>query len=223
MDTIVSQAIEYLPDLLIGFRNTIAMTLLAFIASLIGGFFLGLGSISRIWILRILIKGYIDFFRGIPLLVLLWMVYFGLPNFWLFPILLSPALAVFVSFALSYSGYQAEIFRAAFLSVDRGQIEAAVSLGMRYTQIVRRVMLPQTIRIVAPPTVNQFTDILKSTALAGTVAYSELFRTAYLIGTDSLRFLPPFVMVAVIYTAVCLPLIHLANMLDRRLKRGTAY
>jgi His/Glu/Gln/Arg/opine family amino acid ABC transporter permease subunit len=215
MEQFVLQIFEYVPDLIIGFRNTVAMTLLAFGASLVGGFFLGLGSLSRLWLLR--------FFRGIPLLVLLWMVYFGLPSFWLFPILLSPGIAVFVAFALSYSGYQAEIFRAAFLAVDRGQIEAAIALGMRYTQIIRRIVLPQTVRVVAPPTVNQFTDIIKSTALAGTVAYSELFRTAYLIGTDSLRFLPPFLLVAAIYSAVCLPTIYWANLLDRRLKRGTAY
>ncbi len=220
---LLAQIVAYWPDLVLGFRNTVLMTLLAFGASLVGGLFLGLGSLSRTGILRVSVKVYVDFFRGMPLLVLLWLVYYGLPTFPIYPILISSAMSVFVSFALSYSGYQAEIFRAGILAVDRGQVEAAVALGMRYPQIIRRIVLPQAVRVMAPPTVNQFTDIIKSTALAGTVAYSELFRTAYLMGTDTLLFLPPFLLVAAIYAAVCLPLIHWVNILDRHLKRGTAY
>jgi len=220
---ILTQAIQYWPDLILGLRNTFVMTLLAFGASLVGGLILGLGSVSRRRLPRLLTKAYVDFFRGIPLLVLLWLVYFGLPSFPVRPVLISPGGAVFLAFALSFSAFQAEIFRAGILSVDRGQVEAAVALGMRYRQIIRRIVLPQAVRVMAPPTVNQFTDVIKSTAMAGTVAYSELFRTAYLMGTETFRFLPPFLLIASIYVVICLPLIYWVNALERRLKLGTAY
>lgn len=223
MSEILSQAAQYRWDLLLGLRNTVLMTLLAFAASLLVGLGLGLGSVWGGLALRRTVRGYVDLFRGIPLLVLLWLVYFGLPTVPWYPILISSAAAVFLAFTLSYSAYQAEIFRAGMLAVDRGQIDAAVALGLRHPQVVRRIVLPQTVRVVGPPTVNQFTDMLKSTAMAGTVAYSELFRTAYLMGTENFRFLPPFLLIAAIYAALCLPLIHWVNRLDRRLRRGTAY
>jgi His/Glu/Gln/Arg/opine family amino acid ABC transporter permease subunit len=220
---LVRIALEYREDLLHGLRNTLLVTVAVMASSLALGLALGWASTWRSAVLRHAIAVYVDVFRGIPLLVLLWLVYFGLPTLPAVPILVSPFAAVFIAFTLCYAAYQAEIFRAGIEAVDRGQIEAGLAQGMRYRQVFLRIVLPQTVRVVAPPTVNQFTDIIKSTAMAGTVAYAELFRTANMIGTDNFRFLPAFVLVSLIYAAVCLPLIWWMNRLDARLKRGTAY
>lgn len=215
--------VEYRDDLLLGLRNTLAATTAVMIASLAFGLLLAIAASSGSRVLRSAVAVYVDVFRSIPLLVLLWLVYFGLPTFQPYPILLSPAAAVFVAFTLSFTTYQTEIFRAGISAVDRGQKEAAVALGMRPSQTYRRVIIPQMTRIVLPPTMNQFTDILKSTAMAGTVAFAELFRTAQLIGTQTYDFLSAFLLVSAIYALVCLPLVYLTNHFDRSMKRGTAY
>ncbi len=223
MNDLATLAIEYRQDILIGVRNTLTVTISVLASSITMGLVLALASLTRSAWARVTVAAYVDLFRGIPLLVLLWLVYFGLPTLPAFPILVSPFVAVFIAFTLSYSAYQAEIFRSGMLAIDRGQTEAALALGMNAAQVFRRIVLRQMVRIVAPPTVNQFTDIIKSTAMAGTVAYAELFRTAYLMGTENYRFLPPFLLVSAIYALMCLPLIYLMNSLDKQLKRGTAY
>jgi len=223
MNEFVALAFEYRRDLVLGVRNTMFATVAVLVSSIACGLLLALASLSPKSVLRVIVAAYVDVVRGTPLLVLLWLVYFGLPMFPGFPMLVTPFEAVFIAFTLSYSAYQAEIFRAGILAVDRGQIEAAKALGMKAAQIFRRIVCRQMVRIVAPPTVNQFTDIIKSTAMAGTIAYADLFRTAYLMGTENYRFLPPFLLVSAIYASICLPFIYWMNRLDQRLKRGTRY
>lgn len=214
---------EFRDDLLLGLRNTLLATGACMVSSVVFGLLLGVASTSRRRLVRGVIAAYVDIFRSIPLLVLLWLVYFGLPTFPGYPILVSPAAAVFIAFTLSYSTYQTEIFRAGIMAIERGQTDAAIALGMRPVQVFRRIVLPQMIRIVLPPTMNQFTDILKSTAMAGTVAFAELFRTAQLIGTLTYDFMSAFLVVSAIYAIICLPLVYLTNYFDKRLMRGTAY
>ncbi len=223
MNEFMALAFEYRHDLVLGVRNTMLATVAVLVSSIAFGLVLALASLSPKSALRVMVAAYVDVVRGTPLLVLLWLVYFGLPTFPGFPMLVTPFEAVFIAFTLSYSAYQAEIFRAGILAIDRGQIEAAKALGMKAAQIFRRIVCRQMVRIVTPPTVNQFTDIIKSTAMAGTIAYADLFRTAYLMGTENYRFLPPFLLVSAIYASICLPFIYWMNRLDQRLKRGTRY
>lgn len=214
---------EFRDDLLLGLRNTLLATAACMVSSVVFGLLLGVASTSHLKLLRGTIAIYVDVFRSIPLLVLLWLVYFGLPTLPGYPILVTPAAAVFIAFTLSYTTYQTEIFRAGIKAIDTGQLEAARSLGMRPAQVFRRIVMRQIVRIVLPPTMNQFTDILKSTAMAGTVAFAELFRTAQLIGTMTYDFMSAFLVVSVIYAVICLPLVYLTNYFDKRLRRGTAY
>jgi polar amino acid transport system permease protein len=141
----------------------------------VGGLFIALGRISGFAPVSMLCWFIIWFFRGTPLLLQLFFIYYGLPAL---GITLSPISAALIGLGVNYSAYLAEIIRAGILSIDSGQMEAAKALGMTYSQAMRRVIIPQTYKRLIPPVGNEFIALIKDTALVSTISMVELMRSA---------------------------------------------
>ncbi|GMO14464.1 MAG: amino acid ABC transporter permease [Treponemataceae bacterium] len=175
----------WLPALLSGARITLSLTLLSVSAGIIASFFLAFGKMSKNIVLRSVCSAYVFFFRGTPLLMQLYFIYYILP-------MLNPALtiqsrfmAAFVTFSLNSAAYCAEIVRAAIQSIDKGQFEAARALGMNYIQTMRFVIVPQSIRRLIPPVGNEFIMVLKDASLVSLIAVADLTQAARSISSSS--------------------------------------
>ncbi len=165
----------YLPTLLRATLMTLVLVVITMIVSPIAGLFIALGRISRIGIISSVFWCYIWVFRGTPLLLQLFFIYYGLPPL---GITLDPFTAAVLGLGLNYSAYLAEIIRGAIESIDSGQMEAAKSIGMTYSQAMRRIIVPQTYKRLMPPVGNEFIALIKDTALVSTIAMVELMRAA---------------------------------------------
>lgn len=187
----------YMPALFDGAGITLALTAIAVTTGLFIGLLLALGRISHNFIIDKICSFYIWFFRGTPLLMQLYFIYFALPQ-------INPAfniqdrfIAAYVAFALNSGAYLAEIFRAAILSIDKGQFEAAKALGMGYGMTMRRIIIPQSYRRLIPPVGNEFIMVLKDTALVSMIGLTDLSRITSQISTrngDVLIYLPAMVL-----------------------------
>lgn len=170
------------PALLRGLGETLVLFSLTLIFSLPLGLPVALGSISRIWPIRILCRLYVWLFRGTPLMLQLFFFYYGLGimanNMDLALLRLSRFVAVVLTFSLNYAAYFAEIYRAGIQSIDRGQYEAAKTLGFSRTGTMFRIIIPQTIRRIIPPVSNETITLVKDTALANVIAVPELLKVA---------------------------------------------
>ncbi|WDP84485.1 MAG: amino acid ABC transporter permease [Desulfobacter sp.] len=166
---------RFLPALLKGAVMTLCLTLCTMMVSPLGGLFIALGRISSFSPLAGLCWFIIWFFRGTPLLLQLFFIYYGLPSL---GITLSPVTAAVIGLSLNYSAYLAEIIRAGIQSIGQGQMEAAKALGMNYAQAMRRIIVPQTYKRILPPVGNEFIALIKDTALVSTIAMVELMRSA---------------------------------------------
>jgi polar amino acid transport system permease protein len=174
MDTLRTIIISWTPQLLKGARVTIALTVTAVGAGLILSLFLALGKMSKNVILNKLSSAYIFFFRGTPLLMQLFFVYYALP-------MIAPALtinnrflAAFIAYTMNCAAYCAEIIRAAIQSIDKGQFEASRALGLSYAQTMRLVIIPQSIRRLIPPVGNEFIMMLKDASLVSMIALVDI-------------------------------------------------
>jgi len=165
----------YLPTLLKASGMTLLLVLITMVISPIAGLFIALGRISRIKVVSSIFWCYIWVFRGTPLLLQLFFIYYGLPPMGL---TLSPFTAAVLGLVLNYSAYLAEIIRGAIESIDAGQMEAAKSIGMTYRQAMLRIIVPQTYKRLMPPVGNEFIALIKDTALVSTIAMVELMRAA---------------------------------------------
>ncbi|TYT73618.1 amino acid ABC transporter permease [Desulfobotulus mexicanus] len=165
----------FLPALLKGAVMTLTLVLVTMVVSPIGGLLIALGRISRIPPLSGLCWFIIWFFRGTPLLLQLFFIYYGLPSL---GITLKPLTAALLGLGINYSAYLAEIIRGGIESIDDGQMEAAKAIGMTYGQAMRRVIVPQTYKRLIPPMGNEFIALIKDTALVSTIAMVELMRAA---------------------------------------------
>ncbi|HPI91816.1 MAG TPA: amino acid ABC transporter permease [Deltaproteobacteria bacterium] len=165
----------YLPTLAKATVMTLLLVLITMFISPVGGLFIAMGRISRLQVLSGLFWCYIWIFRGTPLLLQLFFIYYGLPSL---GITLDPFPAAVLGLGLNYSAYLAEIMRGAIESIDAGQMEAAKSLGMSYWQAMRRIIIPQTYKRLVPPVGNEFIALIKDTALVSTIAMVELMRAA---------------------------------------------
>lgn len=166
---------RFLPALLRGARMTLLLVLLTMLISPLGGLMIALGRISTFKPLSGFCWFIIWFFRGTPLLLQLFFIYYGLPSF---GITLAPLTAAVIGLGLNYSAYLGEIIRGAIQSIDHGQMEAAKAIGMTYGQAMRRVIIPQTYKRLMPPIGNEFIALIKDTALVSTIAMVELMRSA---------------------------------------------
>ena len=158
---------------------------------------------------------YIELYRGTPLLIQLYILYYGLPNI---GISLSPLTAAFFGLGMNYAAYEAEIYRAGIMAVPKGQMEAALSLGMSLRLAIRRVILPQALRIATPGVTNDFIALFKDSSLVSVIAMVELTKTYSILAATTLRFFELGLIVAFLYFAMSYPLSLLAKRLEERLK-----
>jgi polar amino acid transport system permease protein len=195
---------------------------LAFLAEVIGvalGLAFALLKISGSRVLSILAQVYIDVFRGTPLLVQIVIVYFTTASVGLrFNSLFFAGL---VALSLNAAAYVAEIFRAGIQSIDKGQTEAGRSSGLTYAQTMRYIIVPQAFRRVIPPLTNEFVMLIKDTSLVSVIGLAELLRAARVLQSETFNG-TPLIAAALMYLAICLPLIYLTNVLERHLNRRTA-
>jgi arginine/lysine/histidine/glutamine transport system substrate-binding/permease protein len=194
--------------LLQGALVTLQLTIFSIILGLVGGSLIGIIRLSQIKPVRWVARGYIDFFRGTPLLVQIFMIYFGIPaimqelgltfNFNRFA-------AAVIALSLNCAAYIAEIVRAGIQSIEIGQSEAAQSLGLSSVQTMRYIIFPQAFRRMIPPLGNEFISLLKDTSLVAVIGFEELFRKGQLIVADNYRAFEIYAAVAVMY--LCLTLL----------------
>jgi His/Glu/Gln/Arg/opine family amino acid ABC transporter permease subunit len=203
-------------------QAVLVTVLLAFFAEALGvvlGLVLALLKISRSRILSFPAQLYIDVFRGTPLLVQIIFIYFATPLIGLrFESLFFAGLT---ALTLNSAAYVAEIFRSGIQSIDRGQMEAGRASGLTYGQTMRYIVVPQAFRRVIPPLTNEFVVIIKDTSIVSVIGLEELLRAARVLQSATAN-ATPLVVAALIYLAICLPLIYLANGLERRLNRRVA-
>lgn len=209
-------ALDSAPFLLKGAYYTVFLSLGGMFFGLLLGFGLALMRLSPLMLVRAIARVYVSFFRGTPLLVQLFVIYYGLPEL---GIELDPLTAALIGFSLNMGAYACEILRAAISSVDRGQWEAGASIGMTRAQIMRRAILPQAARTALPPLGNSFISLVKDTALAATIQVPELFRQAQLITARTFEIFTMYLAAALIYWILATVLSHLQNRLEARVNR----
>lgn len=219
MDINFGYVIEIIPELLTYLPITLYITIISMVIAVIIGVILAIILVNRVPVLLHLAKIYISFFRGTPILVQLLMIYFGLPQ--IFPIFndLGAVAAAIVAFSLNTSSYLAEIFRAGLESVDRGQAEAAVSVGMTYPQALRGIILPQAVRNAIPATGNMFIGLIKNSSLAFTIGVTELLAQGKLLASANLRFFEAYLAVGLIYWALTFLYSQLQKWYEHRISR----
>lgn len=200
-------------DLLYGAWVTIRISGLSFLLALIIGFTVGAARArSEFW--SKVTGPYVELFRGTPLLIQLFFIYYGLPSV---GINLSGTAAAYVGLGLNGGAYIAEIVRGALLGVDRGQEEAARSIGLNTLQTLFYVILPQALRMAVPPLVNSFSALLKESSLISVLAITELTRIGQLVYTRTFRPFEIYLAVGLIYFAMTYSMSRLSKMLERRL------
>ncbi|WXL27422.1 cystine ABC transporter permease [Ectopseudomonas mendocina] len=209
-------ALDSAPFLLKGALYTVVLSLGGMFFGLLLGFLLAITQLYAFAPLRILVRIYVSFFRGTPLLVQLFMIYYGLPEI---GIQLEPLPAAMIGLSLNMAAYVSEILRAAIASIDRGQWEASASIGMSRVQTLYRTILPQAARTALPPLGNSFIGLVKDTALAATIQVPELFRQAQLITARTFEIFTMYLAAALIYWLLSSLLAHLQNRLEARVNR----
>jgi cystine transport system permease protein len=183
------------------------------------GFGLALMRLSKNNLLRRSARVYVSFIRGTPLLVQLFLIYYGLPQF---GIRLNPVPSALIGFSLNVAAYTSEILRAAISAIDVGQREAALAVGMTRFQIMRRIVLPQAARLALPPLGNSFVSLVKDTSLAATIQVPDLFRQAQLITARTFEVFTMYISVALVYWGVSAILDMVQNRLEIRANRHVA-
>jgi cystine transport system permease protein len=200
--------------------GTIPLTLVSFAVGLVLALAVALARLSKVRVLAGLGRAYVSVIRGTPLLVQLFVIFYGLPTV---GVKLDPWPSAIIAFSLNVGGYAAEIIRAAILSVPKGQWEAAHMIGMSHRLALRRIILPQAARVSVPPLSNTFISLVKDTSLASLILVTELFRRAQEIAAFSQEFMVLYLEAAVVYWVVCLFLASGQSVLERRLDRYVAH
>jgi len=204
------EIIQFVPD---GILRTFQVTVISIIFSLGIGLLTGLGRISRITIINRIATVYVEVIRGIPLLVQLFYIYFALGRF----LSLDRLVAAIAAMSICYGAYMGEIFRAGIQAIPKGQMEAALALGMSRRQALRLVILPQTIRIILPPIGNEFIALLKDSSLVSIVAVSDLLRRGREYASTTFYYFEAYTMVALIYLVITLFFSKLVAIMEERL------
>jgi polar amino acid transport system permease protein len=225
---------EHFTFILRGLPYTLIISACAIVLAIILALLGALGRVSRNPLANGVSGFYVSFFRGTPLIVQMFLWYGGLAQVgstllqrghsWGERLILDAFVAGILALAFNYGAYMTEIFRAGIQSVSHGQHEAAQALGMNYRQVMRRVVLPQAIRVIIPPTGNEFIAMLKDSALVSFLGTSlntmELFRRAQLAGKRDFRLLEALIMAAAIYWALTTVFQYFQGRLERRLGKG---
>lgn len=210
---------EFLPLLPEAIGMTAMLSVVSFVLGSALGALIALMRLSRYRMLRIATWGFVAFFRGTPLLILILLIYFGLPQYGVeFP----PIQAAIVAFSLYAAAYLSEHFRAAITGVDQGQWEAAQSIGMSHPRLLRRIIFPQAVRLATPSVTGQFIHLVKDTSLALVIAVPELTAMAQRVGSATFRTMDAYMVAAVAYLLLNLVLTVGQGQLEKRMEAAYA-
>lgn len=207
---------ESLPDLISGLGVTLEITLVSLVLASILGLLFGMMSISTNKILKAVARVYVDVIRGTPLIVQAFFIYFGIPG--ALNIKIPAFTAGVVAISLNAGAYMVEIFRAGIMAVDKGQMEAARSLGLPYRKTMKLIILPQAVRKMVPAFINQFIISLKDTSLLSVIGIRELTQSGEIIIASNYRAFETWAFVAVFYFVIIMLLTYASRALERRLK-----
>jgi polar amino acid transport system permease protein len=205
--------VEFLPILMSGVALTIIVTIGSLLLSTVLGLIWALMRVSGIGVLSGFSAGLINVIRGIPIIVLLFYLYFVMPEFGL---TLTALQASILGLGIAYSAYQAENFRAGIEAIDKGQIEASQAIGMGWWPTMRRVVLPQAVKIVLPPYGNVMIMMLKDSSQASTITVAELALQGKLIASSTFKNTSVFTLVALMYLTMSIPLILLVRHFEKQ-------
>ena len=203
-----------------GLTGTIPLSLASFAIGLVLALAVALMRLSGNRFVSWIARAYISVIRGTPLLVQLFVIFYGLPSL---GVLIDPWPSAIVAFSLNVGGYAAEVIRAAILSVPKGQWEAGYTIGMSRSQSLRRLILPQAARVSVPPLSNTFISLVKDTSLASMILVTELFREAQKIAAFTQEFMVLYIQAALVYWVFCLVLSTAQGLLETRLDRYVAH
>ncbi|HJF30859.1 MAG TPA: amino acid ABC transporter permease [Sporosarcina psychrophila] len=198
---------------------TLPLTFISFFFGIILAVLTALARISTSKPLQIIARIYVSAIRGTPLLVQLFILFFGLPTI---GIIIDPFPAAVFGFSLNVGAYASEVIRAAIQSIPKGQWEAAHTIGMNYAQTLRRIILPQATRVSIPPLSNTFISLVKDTSLASLILVTEMFRRAQEIASANYEFLLLYTEAAIIYWLICFILSLIQDRVEHRLDRYVA-
>ncbi|HKM05009.1 MAG TPA: amino acid ABC transporter permease [Lachnospiraceae bacterium] len=204
--------------------KTLLLTLLSLFFAMIIGMIFSLMNVGKNRILNLVGTVYVDAVRGVPLIVLAYFIYFGLPAgikaMGIQDFRLSALQAGTIALAMNCGAYMAEIIRAGIESVDRGQMEASRSLGLSYSSSMRLVVLPQAIRTMIPSIINQFIITLKDTSILSVIGFPELTNMGKTISGNTFKSLQTWAIVGLMYMIVIITLSRIAKKVERRVNRG---
>jgi L-cystine transport system permease protein len=212
----VELVIDSLPFILEGASYTLLITAASMLFGLILGLFIALFRMNKHWVISLPARIYISFMRGTPLLVLLFILFFGLP---LVGIELEAIPAAILGISIHFAAYIAEVIRSAISSVPKGQWEAAETLRMSYAQTMRRIILPQATRIALPPLASIFMDIIKGSSLAMVITVPEMFYRAKVVAGQTYESLTMYILIALIYWGICTVITVFQDYLEKRYNR----
>ncbi|GFP75703.1 amino acid ABC transporter permease [Clostridium fungisolvens] len=207
------------PILKAGLVFTMPVTIISFILGLIVALFTALCRLSNSKILNGIAKFYVWIIRGTPLLVQLFIIFYGLPKI---GVVLDPLPSAIIAFTLSVGAYNSEVIRAAILSIPKGQWESAFSLGMSRNKALRRIILPQATRVSVPPLFNSFISLVKDTSLAATITLTEMFQIAQRVTATTYEPLWLYTEAAVVYLIFCTVLSAIQRRIEVRLEKYVA-
>lgn len=205
---------DILRNLLLAARWTVLLSLVAFIGGGIMGLLLLIAAVGKSRFARNAVRAYVELFQSTPLLMQLFLVYFGLP---LLGIEVTAWLAAALCLTLYASAFLADIWRGCVAAIPKGQWDGSASLGLHFLAQLRLVILPQAMRVAIPPTVGFLVQLVKNTALASIVGYRELTKTAQILTNATFQPFLIFALVALIYFALCYPLTWWSRVLERKL------
>ena len=217
MQTVLRDAGTFLPILLQGLKFTILVTLGSLALSTVLGLVWALMRVSGIAWLAFIAKVIVNTLRGIPILVQLFYIYFVFPEF---GVALTALQASIIGLGIAYSAYHSENFRAGIEAIDHGQIEAAQSIGMGWFMMMRRVILPQAIKVILPPYGNIMIMMLKDSSQASTITVAELTLQGQILASSTFKNMTVYTLVALLYLSMSLPLIAFVGWLERRFGKG---
>jgi His/Glu/Gln/Arg/opine family amino acid ABC transporter permease subunit len=205
--------IPYLPMFAHGLLITLELSVVSELLGIVIGLIAGFARVSKLRPARMLAIAYIDFFRGVPLLVTLVWIYYGLSL--LLHINISAFTGGVSGLGVTYGAFLAEVFRAGIEAVPKGQTEAAYSLGLSRVRTVRHIVLPQALRIIFPPLANSFIGILKDSSLVAIISVTELMRVGMIVAADTFRAFEAYTFVAVVYYVLTLITARVATRVER--------
>lgn len=222
--------IKSIPQLIVYIPLTIWLTVVSMLLGIIVGLFTALVRIYKVPVLKQLSVFYISFIRGTPLLVQLFLTYYGIPKFlfffqnqygWFQSVninVIPPEIFAVLAFTTNLGAYLSETIRSAIESVERGQFEAAYSIGMTETQIMLKIVLPQALIVALPNLGNTMISTVKDTSLVFTIAITDILGAAKIIGSRTLAYFEVYVAVSLIYWVICILLERILFILERKLK-----